>query len=43
MKIKHHTDWLKKLAGLVGVAGVSVLISFPAGAQREHSIRILVF
>lgn len=38
MKIKHHTDWLKKLAGLVGVAGVSVLISFPAGAQQGGAL-----
>ncbi len=35
MKIQHHTDLIKKLAGLVGVAGVSVLIGFPAGAQQQ--------
>lgn len=38
MKIQHHTDLIKKLAGLVGVAGVSVLIGFPAGAQQQGGV-----
>lgn len=33
MKVNNHSNLLKKLAGLVGVAGASVLIGFPAGAQ----------
>lgn len=35
MKIQHHTDLLKKLAGLVAVAGASVIMGFPTGAQSQ--------
>lgn len=35
MKVQNHTKLLKKLAGLVAVAGSSVLIGFPAGAQQQ--------
>lgn len=35
MKIQHHTDLLKKLAGLVAVAGASIVIGFPSGAQSQ--------
>ena len=35
MKIHHHTDLLKKLAGLVVVTGSSLLIGFPSGAQSQ--------
>ncbi len=34
MKIQHHSSLLKKLAGLIGAAGVSIAIAFPAGAQN---------
>ena len=33
MKVQNHSNLLKKLAGLVGVA--SVLMGFPAGAQQQ--------
>ena len=35
IQIQHHTDLLKKLAGLMGVLGASVLIGFPVGAQQQ--------
>jgi len=34
MKTQHHSDLIEKLACLVAVAGVSVLIGFPVGAQN---------
>lgn len=34
MKLDNHSNLLKKLAGLVGVVGASVLIGFPSGAQE---------
>ena len=33
MKVQNHSNLLKKLAGLVGVA--SVLMGFPVGAQQQ--------
>ena len=35
IEFQNHSNLLKKLAGLVGVAGVSVLIGLPAGAQQQ--------
>lgn len=33
MKVHNHSNLVKKLVGLMGVAGASVLFGFPAGAQ----------
>ena len=35
IKIQNHSNLLKQLASLVGVAGVSVLIGFPVEAQQQ--------
>jgi uncharacterized surface protein with fasciclin (FAS1) repeats len=34
MKIQHRGNLIKKLVGLIGVTGVSVVIAFPVGAQN---------
>ncbi len=39
MKIQHHTNLRKKLAGLIGVVGASVLICLPVGAQQGGGSR----
>lgn len=35
MKTQNHSNLLKKLAGVVAIAGASVLIGFPAEAQQQ--------
>ena len=38
MKVQNHSNLLKKLAGLVGVVGVTALIGFPAQAQQGGAV-----